>query len=259
MRNQTRILDKVIARGMAVITATVTDFVDMGDGLMKVMATFSGLGSKQEMRAALAAAVDNMGQAIHDSFMAVAGTEVAAVGFMLANPEVRPFNDPSVAKMKAITANILMDDQDKVWSVRDTAAGKCLVRTSESELPAVMASVRRRAVGVPVIASLDTPNVRATEFLTYATTAGLQRGFALSTVDGEVCVMNMNGEEEVIAEEQIVDVRQIDDDALEEITAATVPTTTDKATMKDYYSKVFGYNPEYLKQFLEVIDGNKVL
>lgn len=40
MRNQTRILDKVIARGMAVITATVTDFVDMGDGLMKVMATF---------------------------------------------------------------------------------------------------------------------------------------------------------------------------------------------------------------------------
>lgn len=259
MKAQNRILDRMIARGATAVVATIADFVDLGNGLVKVIATFSREGTKTEMRQALTAAVEGMGQAVENSFVSIPALQTAAIGFMLANPEVMPFNSPQVAGMRSVTANVLMDDEDRVWSVRDTAAGKCLVRTSSDDLNAVVASARVRTLGVPVLASLSAIHAQPHEFLTYATTDGLQRGFVLSTIDGDITVVKQDGQEDVLAESQIVDVRTFDPEVLEEVTAAAVPTTTDKAAMKEYYTKVFGYNPEYLAEFLALIDENKAL
>lgn len=263
-----KILDRFISKGGATTVATISDYKVINDTLVKVIATFNTRGSKEDYRKAIGACVDNQAVPVEGSFqyINVPGHKTVVVGFLSAAKEILAYDPKLVGQMKAVTANVLMDKSDNLWDVTSTMAGKVLVRRAEEDLGQLVSLARVRSIGTPTIASLASTCTREQEFATYVDVKSntLHHGFVVEAValDGApdadeqlIIVPSENPQElEEVPDELVVESRFVAPDAFEEI--AKAPIAMDKQKMKDYYAKIYGYNPAYLEEFFKVIDNN---
>src|SRR5271167_1679662 len=115
-------------QNVSTTTVAITDYKMKSETLAKVIVSFTGSQSKEELRSALLEKFDGLAAPVEDSFRIVkAGV---AVGFVRANKEVRVVSDKEIrASYKVMSSNIMMDNDDKsLWEVREGKAGKFLAR-----------------------------------------------------------------------------------------------------------------------------------
>lgn len=150
------------ARMQSTAAVAITSYQPINPTLARVVVTHANLErvGKTEIRQAIASALGNKARPVEHSFRSVATAGVAsAVGFIKLNHESQPYDEKRVSKMRVLSKNMLMDEQDdSLWNIRTTADGQRLlcrqVKEDVSEL-LVTASVHvHRAPAIESIASV---------------------------------------------------------------------------------------------------------
>src|SRR5271167_4097532 len=165
-------------------TVAITDFKMKSETLAKVLVSFTGNQTKEELRASLLQKFDGLAAPVEDSFRIVkAGV---AVGFIRANKEIRVVSDKELrASYKVMSSNIMMDDADKsLWEIREGKAGKFLARHGHEDLSELVnASVHRRS-DIPALRSLQIAKAASGEFVSFVSKSGdMDHGFVVASND----------------------------------------------------------------------------
>lgn len=245
------------------VTATIVGHTTINSNLEKVMVRFNKKGTKDNYRTAMAKVLSDRATPVMGSFRSVAGASLTSIGIISNNPTIVPYDTVAHASYKAITANCLMADDESLWDVVDTDAGKVLVRQAEEDLSDLVAMASVRDVSVPTMSTIANVGAQAQEFVTYVhpVTHTLRHGFVVQSNEADPIVVipvEDTEEEDIIpTEDLIVESRFLPTTAFEGI--AAVPERLNKERLKEYYQQVYEYSPEYLQEFLDVIDNNSVL
>lgn len=237
-------------------TATITDFRVKSETLAKVIVSFTGEFQAGELREKVAAALDYKAVPVVASFKRV--SPGVAVGFVRANRMVRtPSKNELTAKYRVMSSNILMDKEDKsLWEVKDTSAGRFLARHGQEDLSAlVQASVMRRPE-LPGLRHLTIARAARSEVVAFVDAEGdIDHGFAIATSDEAVKVMSFNRRVPIT----------VDYDSVVSISPVAIPSATHRQVMasltaqekndeKAYYQRLYGYDPEYVREIARQID-----
>lgn len=209
---------------------------------------------------ALASVFDGKAIPIAHSFRRINGTyetRCTAIGFVAPNRIVEKLDDERKSKMKVISKNILMDTVDQsLWDVKETASdGAFIIRKGEEDLSELLATVcmpRSDIHGMSIVAAAF---VEPDQYA-YWVNPKLQEincGFVAKADDKTTEVIcRQSGEREAIDNRLIVEV--VSHLELGVVRKNTTAGAAEDA--KEYYAKVFSYDPEYLNEIDKIIDGH---
>ena len=237
-------------------TANITDYRILNDKLAKVIVSYTGDFSAQEMRETIAAKLGNLAVPVAASFKRVrAGL---AVGFVRANREVRvPTAREIQSSYRVMSSNILMDESDKsLWEVKSTTGGKYLTRRDQEDLSQLVESAVHRRSDLPGLRHLAIARAARSEVVAFVDAEGdVDHGFALAGSNDQVKVLSFSRRIPVT----------VDYDAVVSISPVTIPahvnkviagsmTPAEKKDEKEYFSRLFSFAPEYVREIQRQID-----
>ena len=242
-------------------TVNITDFSMKSKTLAKVVISFTGDIDPNFIHTELAKKLEYKGTPIRSSFKQV--KPGVAVGFIRANKQVRSVSaDEIQAGYRVMSSNIMMDNSDKsLWEVKDNgAAGKYLARHGEEDLTALVASTAQRRPDSPRLGQITIARAAASEMVAFVDDDGdVDHGFAVATNDDKVKVLSFSRRIPVT----------VDYDSVVSIYPVSVPrelhnrvtaslTAEQKKNAKDYYTRLYSYDENYLRLILEEIDTGTV-
>lgn len=252
-------------KGINTNTVALTDYEMVSAKVAKVIVAFTGNHSKESITEALASKMQYMATPVENSFRIVKPN--VAVGFVRANTELREVNEKELkASYRVMASNILMDNQDKtLWEVREGAGGKFLARHGNEDLSElVSASVFPRS-DVPRLRNLSVASVAAKEFVAFASASGdMDYGFCIASKGDRLRVVAAStGRAETIPYSVVASVipvggAKIPKSVHERITASGV-SREDKSQMVEYYSRLYSYAPDYLREVISQIEETAAL
>ncbi len=279
-------IDRVVATldsRMQKYAVTLTDFKKITPTLARVVLTTINTGnlSKYDLRQAIAASTNGSCTPIVRSFYEVKSYGLPAiVGFVQANREVRAYEEAAVKKMRVLAKNMLMDAaDDSLWQVSVAGDGqKMLTRQTQDDLSSILSSVQQSVVRAPRIAQLASAANLGDAVAYIDTKAEVTRfGFVMAsettTADGEAVldVVNMPNMDGDTPEEQMQDqdlafsMSSVPESMV--VAAISMPTRFfakeiakpfdegNLNSLREYYSKLYRYNPEYVNLMLKNIDN----
>ena len=237
-------------------TCSVTDYEILSPTLAKVVVAHTGEPTRDEVAQMLAAKMDYLAAPVRGSFRNI--RPGLAVGFVRANKEIRLLEDKS--QYRVMSSNILMDNTDKtLWDVKSGAGGKYLARHGQEDLSELVnASVYRRP-DLPGLRHVTIAKAAPQEMVAFVDHDGsMDYGYAIGTSEAQVRVFS-NARRIPVT---------VDYTRVVSITAAPVPKSTHvsvvaqlsdaqaKADAKDYYRQLYGFDPAYLAEVIDSIDGS---
>lgn len=192
-------------------------------------------------------------------------------GIVSVQPEVQPYVE-ALEGFRAVASNIFMDDEDKIWALRESEAGSMLVKTADvnsmDELNSLITGVASNSVSPSdhefatalSSAAAARDGVAGGDYITYLSTAG-EMAFGVVCNDivnhdgsatGSLSVLGINAEQaEVIASGSIVEVHgdvEVTYPDMEAVAGAKSALSYDDVAA--YYSRVFQRNSEYFNEFM---------
>lgn len=264
MSNVFRNLDlAALASTLNTTTANLQDFEMISPSVARVCISMSGaFPSRSEVRSAIASLFKGMASPVEASFrnLSESGGIKTVIGFVKASAEVRPFEEATNGRMKAMASNLLMDDTDKsMWEIRAGSTGKYLVKQGNEDLSELASLAVSRKVGLPSLAHVANVTAAKTEFAAFLDKKmeEVQFGFVVaSTDDGlEVLPFDGDGDVETVTPEQLVQVVNLDGEDTQatgmEMSAAVM---NDKSAMIEYYKKAYQHAPDYVAKVIEQIN-----
>lgn len=242
-------------------TVNIIDYEIKNPKLAKVVISFTGDPTADEMKVALAKKLEYAATPVSASFKTI--KPGVAVGFVRANKAVRSVTKRDIeAGYRVMSSNILMDNEDKtLWDVKEGASGKYLARHGQEDLTAlVQASVQRRA-DLPSLRHITIAKAAPSEMVAFVDAEGdMDYGFALGSSDDKVKVLSFNRRIPMnIDYGHVVSMHpmSVPRDLKAEVMAAL--TSEQKKSAIDYYQKLYGYNPEYVRMITQEINEGTVL
>lgn len=246
-------------------TLAITDFKAIDKTTAKVIISFTGKQTKDEIRSGLLKKFKNMAAPIEGSFKII--KPGVAVGFVRANKELRvvsPKEMKASYRVMSNTSNIMMDNKDKtLWEVKTGNGGKYLARHGNEDLSElVQASVNRRP-DVPGLRHVSVAKAVAGEFVAFVSKTGdMDYGFALGTKasTGELVVSSYATETPVA----------VGYDTVTSIYPVPVPksfqramvkagiSTADKAQANEYWRKLYSYDKPYMDDVIRQVNEDTV-
>jgi hypothetical protein len=226
--------------------------------LAKVIVSFTGKFTKDSLRTAMLAKFDNRVAPVEDSFREVrAGV---GVGFLRANREVRMVDPKELrASYRAVgSSNIMMSEVDNsLWEVRDGKSGKYLARHGSDDLSELVhASVNRRP-DIPGLRHLSLGSVARGEFASFVNKAGdMDHGFVLAANDEKVKVVSYTTQMPVIVPHAMVTALSrvpLPRSFCQKMATAGI-SREDKAQATEYWTQLYSYNPNYLKDVIDQVN-----
>jgi hypothetical protein len=238
-------------------TVAITDYQMKSPTLAKVIVSFTGSQTKDELRAALSEKFEGLAAPVEDSFRIVrAGV---AVGFVRANKEVRVVNDKELrASYRVMSSNIMMDNADKtLWEVREGKAGKFLARHGHEDLSELVnASVNRRT-DIPAIRHIQIAKAAPGEFVSYVSKTGdMDHGFCVASSDKQVKVVSMSSRSATVVDYDVVTAISqvpIHKAFVKEMATAGI-SRQDKQQQIEYWTKLYSWAPEYLDEKISQVN-----
>lgn len=267
------------------ISATMkkSDIVNPQAHIVAGYAVLSGLPAKGDANSVdVLAALSTSSQ---HSLSAVAGSvtylEDLGAGMALVRtlmvPATRTLPASCINGMVSVSANMYMDDSDRLWNLSGSGTDKLLVAASAEspdELLEMMASCssdnhsalntmplaqRAYAQHQQALASLS-----GGDYVTYLREdQSMGEGFiaAVSTsADGDECLIIADAEkgEQSCSRAQVVAIMPADNVAVSDdvIVSESAYQVNPVKTLMDYYRRVYGHAPEYFKQLSAVIRGH---
>ena len=243
-------------------TVNVVDFKLKSPTLAKVVVAYTGDVDKDFIKSELGRKLGNLASVVPNSFKQIRSG--VAVGFIRANKAVRVLHqgEKVEAKYRVMSSNILMDNDDKsLWDVKIGASGKYLTRRGSEDLgDLVQASVQRRS-DVPRLSNITIAKAAPSELVAFVDDQGdVDHGFAIATSDDKVKVLSFNRRIPVTAEyDNVVSIYpvSIPKSVHNEVTASLTPEQRKQS--KDYYTRLYGYSPDYLQLIIQEIDESTVV
>lgn len=256
-------MDKFAARTSKVF-ASVHDSKLLTPTLAKVVITFNSLNHHpEELSKAISKTMDNLASPIEGSFRVIASATLPAlVGFVVANREVRDSTDmTNPEKYRVMAANLLMDKADEtLWEIKSANDQKFLTRHSTEDLSELLTASTIRTKGTPNIAVIATARIDSSEYVSFIDVASnqLRHGYAVGKGDNTsikvLCRDSSDGEPIVVGYDFVVQSCLLGgSDIRKEVKAAA---TGDEAQMKDYYKRLYSYDPEYYSMLEKQISEN---
>lgn len=255
-------------KGINVQTASITDFEIVASKLARVVVAYTGRQTRGELTETLARQMKYMATPVENSFrMLRAGV---AVGFVRANQELRPTSDKEIkASYTVMASNILMSNDDRtLWEVKTGASGMFLARKGQEDLGELVNAAVNRRTDVPRLNQVVSANVAAPrEFVAYAAESGdMDYGFCIkASKDGTKLkvVSSTTGRAEVIKSVQVASVLPsnacaIPRDAHNKVLASGIDRNVD-GNQTEYYTRLFGYAPDYLADIKRMINETSAL
>jgi hypothetical protein len=242
-------------------TVNIIDYEIKTPQLAKVIISFTGNPSAEEMKAALAKKLEYAAVPVSSSFKQI--KEGVAIGFVRANKAIRSVSKKDVeARYRVMSSNILMDNEDRtLWDVKEGASGKYLARHGQEDLTAlVQASVQRRP-DLPALRHITIAKAAPSEMVAFVDAEGdMDYGFAIGTNDEKVKVLSFNRRIPVSIEyDRVVSIQPVavPKELKAEVLAAM--TAAEKKEAIEYYQKLYGYSPEYVRMITQQINEGTVM
>lgn len=258
------------ARGGSLVTAKILDHARINDNVEKVAVRITNSGTKDEMRAAVAKALNGQATVIESTFLEVA--HETYVGYVAHNPEVKEFTkadqeavEARTSPMRVVAKNLLLDESDQsLWEARESAGGKFLVRTSKEDLSELLSSVAEPSLKVPTqqmlaSAHAEIPARSYVQFLE-RDLAEVGYGYALESTASTVKVLAFGADEEAmeVPASDIIQVADLEGEDTEQAAIEIPAAAADAGKLKKYYQQLFGKAPKFMQKLNKVIqDGSK--
>ena len=246
------------AHGIEVNTVSLTDYKLLSPKLAKVIIAYTGRQDRNTIAASLNKQMNHMAAVVENSFRQVkAGV---AIGFVRTNKEVRvPANDNEIrASYKVMSSNILMDNKDKsLWEVREGAGGKYLARHGQEDLSELIESAVNRRTDVPNLRQIAMASAAKGEYVAFVSPSGdMDYGFATGVRSDAVRVVSTTTQLQTVVPKSHITAsfnvpipKKLHQHALQ---------AASKGEQKDYWSKLYGYDPAYMKEVQDQVDEGTV-
>ena len=238
-------------------TVSVTDFKMQSATLAKVIVSFTGKQTKDQLRAALQDKFNNLAAPVEDSFRIIkAGV---AVGFVRANKEVRVVNDKELrASYRVMSSNIMMDNDDKsLWEVRQGKAGKFLARHGHEDLSELVnASVNRRT-DIPALRHIQIAKAASGEFVSFVSKTGdMDHGFVVASSDKQLKIVSTTSDTAVVVDYDVVTAISpvpVHKAFAKQMAKAGI-SRADKDQAVEYWKQYYKYAPDYLAEVVQQVN-----
>jgi hypothetical protein len=241
-------------------TLSITDYVIQSPAIAKIIISFTGEIDQDYIEASIASKTSYAASVVANSFKTI--RPGVAVGFIRANKAVRAVSRKEIsANYKVMSSNILMDNEDKtLWDVKEGAGGKYLARHGADDLTALVESAVTRRSDVPGVRHITIAKASPKELVAFVDAEGdMDYGFAIGSSEEAVKVVSFNRRIPVVASyDSVVSIQPV---ALPKETVAEVIaslTAKEKQNAVDYYTRLYGFAPEYLRQIIDSINKGTV-
>lgn len=178
--------------------------------------------------------------------------------------------------MVALSANMYMDQKERMWTVRSSESGDVLVRQAaandnedlinlirsvSSASPEMFASQMPTTAGALNAYENVLANAQAGDMASYVSESGnLEVGFLAARVQDlgntTFLMVSQSGDNSRVDSRQLVAVlsgQHIDGECFPAIDSVSAAIGTNVEKLVDYYTKVFSYRPDYLAKLVERI------
>lgn len=251
-----------IAAGYAVLSGLPKDGANAND----VMAALSS--ASQHSLSAVAGSV---------TYLEDLGAGMALVRTLL-TPATRTLPAACINQMTSVSANIYMDDNDRLWNLRGAGTDKLLVASS-AESPDELLEMMSSCSSSADVTSLNSmplayrayqqhtavlASLSGGDYVTYMREDhSIGEGFVAAvstsaTADDVLIIADAEKGEQSCSRDQVIsmvpaDSVEVSDDVMLSQSAYTQNPTK---TLMDYYRRVYGHAPEYFKRLSAVIRGH---
>ena len=261
---------EINAKGINVNTVAITDFTMVTAKVARVILSFTGDPSKEEITANICQQMKHLAAPVEHSFRIIkAGV---AIGFLRSNTPIRAIENEKeiTAGYKVMASNILMDKNDEsLWEVKKGVGGTYLARHGSEDLSELVNASLNPRTGVPRMNHIAQASVAKREFVAFASASGdMDYGFcvAANATKGMLKVVSVALRKAVvIPHEAVASVLpvgpqglRIPREAHNKITAAGIDRSSADQEIA-YYTRLYSYDQAYLDEVIEQIEGTAAM
>lgn len=261
-----------VAARINLFNVTVQDYKMVTPTLARVVLSWTGgQPDRNEVVSGISQLFNGLATPVEASFRNLQNTGPVSVtiGFVKANREIKDYTTEiagNKGRFKAMASNLLMDREDEsLWEVKSSGTGKYLVKQGNEDLSELVHLARTHRGTLPSLAQIACVPAATQEFAAYVDTKTQEvlHGYVVEStmVKGrqklKVLSIEGDGEVDVVDEDQLVEVVQLDGKDQEAAKLKmSAEVAADRGAMVAYYTKMFGYAPDYLKKIIEAIDSH---
>jgi len=242
-------------------TISITDYEVLSPTLARVVVSYTGRMTKEQIKANLMEQFDHLAAPVENSFHVVKAHNNggSAVGFVRANKEVRVVNENEIrASYRVMSSNIMMDNRDKsLWEVREGRGGKFLARHGQEDLSELVEARVQRRQDVPALRHIAMASAVKGEFASFISKTGdVDHGFVLAANSQKVQILSSTTNmPEVVSASMVtrLDRIPVPKEFHKQMVKANI-TPEEKAKAKEYWGKLYSYDPAYLSEVKQQVD-----
>ena len=257
-----KIAAKLREKGFDGVFAKVHEYEVLNKNLGMILCSLSDFSSTPASRyRAVAKALDNRAVPVEGSFRMIEGEsnfrkeKPYMVGFVAPNRVVEAFTKERTKDFTVLSKNVLMDPEDeKIWTVQSENGKNFLCRTEDEDLTELLASVKQRSITAPKLANFMEVEAQDKDFIAYVDPIQSKVRYGYVIDDDKVLASDTKGLE-TINKQLIVEAVTEDADSLPKFEDLSVTAAT-KSELREYYKRVYKYNPDYLKKLIAEIDSH---
>jgi hypothetical protein len=240
-------------------TISLTDYELKSPTLARVILSFTGKFSKEQVRAAFSEMTNNRMAIVDDSFQEVRAN--VAVGFVRANREIRIVDDQAElrASYRAMgSSNIMMSEVDNsLWEVKKGKGGTYLARHGHEDLSELMTAHVQRRTDVTRLAQLSTASTTPGEFISYVTASGdMDHGFVVQANSTKAKIVSYaRGESVVVGLDMVTAMSRVPlkKSFVQKMLTAGI-SREDKNQANEYWKQLYSYDPAYLSDVIKQVN-----
>lgn len=245
--------------------ATVTSFEEVGNGIALVVVAHSFDGGRDGNRQALNKVLDGRAEAIAGSFRKLPGvvgtSRIVSAGYVKVNEIVEPLTAARQATMTEVAKNVLMDATDQTaWDIVESNGDRFIRRQKSEDISAVLSSVRQNKLDVVQASTLAyaAPSTRDYVCFVDTDTKALNYGYVVASEGENVAVLPRDASDLVTVSRSLIVAMATDVDTKDNFLKNTLDkveaSLPDKEKVKEYYRKVYYYDPNFLSKVEQTID-----
>lgn len=269
--NATKARDALVTSGKTAVTKVeIREAFPIDDRFMRVVAVASAGATADQVYAGIKAQFKGV-TPIHGSFVSLAAEPTlhhfeGIVGVVSERVVVNEGNRPNY---KAVAANMYMDAEENLWTLRKTATGEVMVKSICADDTLVMQQLLAVAKtdlndfnnkNLHLQSSQDRAMVEGGDLITYVSqqSCDMQMGIACASIDHadgsptpEIFVVRPNGQTETVHREMIVvtaGALELEEEEIQDSIA--VASAADVDRFAAFYSRVYARRPAFFEEFM---------
>lgn len=224
-----------------------------------------------ECAASISAALNNEFFPVEGAMMTVATTSNSTFVRAIVSKAQEILPASELKTMQSVSANMYMDKEEKLWSLRSSESGDILVRSAEMNDMDELVDMIHSVSSTQYIMETQFPDIHKNlmqqdayraatiggDMVSFVSNSSVQTGFVAAQVEDEgrleYAVVDKEGEVHSISSQQIL--ARLEGGELDcwPDLSISMSANIDTNKLVEYYSQVFRYSPDYLAKIEQII------